>query len=39
MPSNVALLRRSLCSTPWLAERVALYGTGENFTLGPGKGV
>uniref|UniRef100_A0A383VEQ7 Methyltransferase FkbM domain-containing protein n=1 Tax=Tetradesmus obliquus TaxID=3088 RepID=A0A383VEQ7_TETOB len=28
MPSNVALLRRSLCSTPWLADKVALFGTG-----------
>jgi hypothetical protein len=28
MPANIALIRRSLCATPWLAERVALYGTG-----------
>jgi hypothetical protein len=28
MPSNTQLLRRSLCSSPWLAERMALYGTG-----------
>ncbi|WIA15478.1 hypothetical protein OEZ85_002118 [Tetradesmus obliquus] len=28
MPSNVALLRRSLCSTPWLAQKMALFGTG-----------
>jgi hypothetical protein len=28
MPSNIALLRASLCASPWLMERVALYGTG-----------
>lgn len=31
MPSNVALLRHSLCANPNLSSRVALYGTG----LGP----
>lgn len=28
MPSNLALLRRSLCAAPWLAQRIALYGVG-----------
>ena len=28
MPSNIALLRRSFCANPWLAERIALFGTG-----------
>lgn len=28
MPSNIALMRRSLCASPWLAERIALYGIG-----------
>ncbi|GBG00519.1 hypothetical protein Rsub_13269, partial [Raphidocelis subcapitata] len=28
MPSNIALLRASLCANPWLMARVALYGTG-----------
>ncbi|KAF8057927.1 Serine/threonine-protein phosphatase PP1 isozyme 1 [Scenedesmus sp. PABB004] len=28
MPSNIALIRRSLCANPWLADRVGLYGTG-----------
>jgi hypothetical protein len=29
MSSNIALLRRSLCANPWLEERIALFGTGE----------
>jgi len=29
MSPNVALLRRSLCINQWLADRVALYGTGK----------
>jgi hypothetical protein len=28
MPSNIRLVRSSLCRNPWLMERVALYGTG-----------
>jgi hypothetical protein len=28
MPTNIALLRHSLCVNPRLAERVALFGTG-----------
>jgi hypothetical protein len=28
MASNVALLRSSLCASPWLMDRVALYATG-----------
>lgn len=33
MPSNVALLRHSLCANPGLAHRVALYGTGVQQQL------
>ena len=29
MDSNLALLRRSLCYNQWLAQRIALFGTGE----------
>lgn len=29
MPANIALIRRTLCASPWLAERIALYDTGE----------
>jgi hypothetical protein len=28
MPSNIRLLRATLCANPWIRERVALYGTG-----------
>jgi hypothetical protein len=28
MPSNIKLVRASLCASPWLQERVALYSTG-----------
>ena len=28
MASNLALLRRSLCASSWLADRIALFGTG-----------
>jgi hypothetical protein len=30
MPANIALIRRTLCSNSWIAERVALYGTGTS---------
>eukprot|EP00879_Flechtneria_rotunda_P004881 GHRR01005155.1.p1 GENE.GHRR01005155.1~~GHRR01005155.1.p1 ORF type:complete len:483 (+),score=198.37 GHRR01005155.1:74-1522(+) len=32
MTSNIALLRRSLCTNTWLEERIALYGTGLGAT-------
>jgi hypothetical protein len=28
MDANIALLRATMCANPWIAERVALYGTG-----------
>ena len=28
MPSNIRLLRASLCANDWIRDRVALYGTG-----------
>jgi hypothetical protein len=28
MTNNVRLVRATLCANPWIAERVALYGTG-----------
>lgn len=28
MPANIALIRRSLCASPWLSDHIALYGTG-----------
>jgi hypothetical protein len=30
MDANLALLRRSLCANPWLAQRISLFGTGNN---------
>jgi hypothetical protein len=32
MGSNLALLRRSLCASPWLAERISLFGTGVCYS-------
>jgi hypothetical protein len=29
MDANLALLRRSLCANPWLAQRISLFGTGQ----------
>jgi hypothetical protein len=33
MPANINLIRRTLCSNSWIAERVALYGTGRPLAV------
>lgn len=34
MPANIDLIRRTLCSSSWIADRVALYGTGRGGSTG-----